>query len=120
MSKEQIALALRTSLSKFQRTYILIDALDELTEDTRQDLALNLGKLYDSFSINLFITSRPSDPDDLKRHFPSLQESEIRASESDIRLHLKNNAWRLPKVVAKDAKLQAQIIATIAKSVDGM
>lgn len=120
MSKEHIALALRKSLSLFSRTYILIDALDELTDDCRRDLVSNLGKLHDDFTFNLLMTSRPSDPDDLKRHFPSFQESEIRASESDIRLYLKNNVWRLPKVVRKDPYLQVRVIATIAKTVDGM
>jgi len=111
---------LKCGLTKFARTYIVIDALDECSDDysIRRRLLDTLRELQQSSLINIMVTSRPIPH--IVSSFPSGLTQEIRASESDIRRYLDSQMSRLPARVKNNQILQQTIVHGIVAAVDGM
>jgi hypothetical protein len=84
--KEQI----RASFNAYQSTTVLVDALDEIEQDSRYDLVTTLNTLASEFEghIKIFLSSRP----DLRIEsmFPTCSKITIEASnnEGDIKTYL--------------------------------
>ena len=104
----------------FSRVFVIIDALDECSNDdrTRRRLLEKLRTLQKLASVNLMVTSRPFP--DIIEEFESATTLEIRASEVDIREYLEEQMSRLPRCVLKDSRLQARIVDGITGAVNGM
>jgi hypothetical protein len=111
---------LQREAQKFSRVFIIIDALDECSNDdrTRRRLLEKLRTLQKLASVNLMVTSRPFP--DIIEEFESAITLEIRASEGDIRAYLEEQMSRLPRCVLKDSRLQARIVDGITGAVNGM
>jgi hypothetical protein len=56
-SREELQHALETSIAKFYRTFLIVDALDEGTPKCRKDLVSTLLLLQQQFKVNIFVTS---------------------------------------------------------------
>ena len=115
---------LRKVVNGFSRVYILIDALDEYTEEngTRKVLLKEIQGLQPS--VHLLATSRwvPN----IQREFQEIEGSlqlEIRAREEDIKCYLKariSQVTRLKRHIGEDRELQKTILDTIVETCQGM
>jgi hypothetical protein len=124
--KEHISL-LKTLSKAFARTYLIIDAVDEVPEFGIQGLETRQGFLEALFSLadhsRLFITSRPHT--NITNVFPGISLSTIRvqAAEADIVSYVSSRvttSTRLKAFVNKDEALQSEIIQTVQKKANGM
>lgn len=124
--KEHISL-LKTLSKAFTRTYLIIDAVDEVPEfgiqglETRQGFLEALSSLADHS--RLFITSRPHT--NIASAFPgiSLSTIQVQAAEADIVSYVSSRittSTRLKAFVSKDEVLQSEIVQTVQKKANGM
>ncbi|KAI0155915.1 ankyrin repeat-containing domain protein [Pestalotiopsis sp. NC0098] len=104
----------------FSRTYIVIDALDELrtSNGCQEQLISCLLELQQNAGVNVLATSRPV-PHIMDR-FKGFESLEIRASTDDIRRYAKGSIHYLPGFVRRNPELLEEITDGIVKSVDGM
>ncbi|KAM0554851.1 hypothetical protein ACHAPJ_006586 [Fusarium lateritium] len=94
ISFREIVVTITTLSNRFQKCYIVIDALDECASDYQQDLLHLLGSIRDT-RCRLFVTSRPFQNRDLFESYPLIR---ITTSKRDVELfvtsHLEKSAAR--------------------------
>ena len=121
-SSREIIDAVNSVVAEFTRIFIIIDALDECSneERTRDKLLEEIFKIQETSSIAVFATSRslPAIVNQFKGKSCTLLE--IRASDQDVRRYLERHITLLPAFVSRNRSLQHSIEEEIAKSVDGM
>ena len=117
----QIYALLRIVATRRQTTFI-IDALDELNPESRDDLLQYLSRLQQQAAVNVFFTSReiPEIKIRITKNFPQLAMIEVKATEDDVSIYVDQSMKTLPKVVQNDKSLQDDIKSTIVKSTGGM
>lgn len=119
-SSQEIMHTLQSVVSQFSRTYVIIDALDELNtrEQVHQDLLTHIHTLRSSHHINVMTTARqmPS----LTLNNPDFLHVKIRASPEDVRKYVYGHMKDLSSFVQKDQDLQDAIADAIVDAVDGM
>jgi len=106
-------------MGRYSKTFFIIDALDECSEDAQRTL-LELGALQVKMNLNLIITSRPSAS--IKQVLEGAEQLEVRARDEDVRSYLQEriSTTRVARVVGSDAALQENILNTITEKADGM
>ena len=111
---------LQTAMESFSRTYVIVDALDELSsqDQVRQNLLEELRGLQDVHEYNLLITSRHIP--NLTLEFPEPLCLEIRASPEDVRRYVYGHMTQLPNCVKTSMGLQESIASSVVAAVDGM
>lgn len=113
---------LQSEAHHFSKLFIVIDALDEYTEnnDIRNNLLAELKKLQPT--LYLMITTRPHVK--IPTHiFPYVAPLEICASDEDIKIYVKSRIMTSDVLQAhtkKDQELEDKIITTIMENVKGM
>ena len=99
--------------------YIFIDALDECSDNTREELLDVFPILKPAYKI--FVTSRSNvNPCQSLEDFVRVQ---LRADESDVRAYLKANIRRrkrLARFCTQDPLLESEMITTISEKASGM
>lgn len=103
------------------KTFIIVDALNELDEDTQDKLLKTLSELQTSVAINLMVTSR--DPRRTVQYIPSAEEINIRASKEDLNLWMDESLGKLPPgcfISKSSPETHQKIKATLAEAADGM
>ena len=82
----------KITLQLYSRTYICIDAVDELEDRTRLALFGAMQDLLNMSGIRLFITGRPHIQKQVSTQFNAMQQFTITivANPNDVRLFLKN------------------------------
>ena len=114
---------LQLEMARFSKVFMLVDALDECTEnnDTRDAVLTNLQHLLSSSNARLLTTSRHVIG--MESYFPSAVRLKIRASDIDIRKYLETRIpreSRLARHISKDASLQELIFSTIIDKAEGL
>ena len=114
---------LQSEMARFSKVFMLVDALDECTEnnDTRDAVLTNFHHLLSSSNVHLLTTSRHVN--DMGSHFPGAVGLEIRASDVDIRKYLEARILResrLARHISNDASLQELIVSMIIDKAEGM
>jgi len=102
----------------FSKVFVVVDALDECSDSTREELLPALRSLAGT---NLLVTSR--DIASIARDFQEDKQLNIRAREEDIRNYIEGRIPRLRFLkihVDKDAALKEDIVKAIVESADGM
>jgi hypothetical protein len=102
--------------------FIIVDALDECSEDNDSRYKL-LAELQNLPMARIFITSRPHITEVRDFRFDVMSELEIRASDDDIRkytLERISTQSRIRRFVEKDDNLNDEIANTIARTSNGM
>jgi hypothetical protein len=119
-SIDEIFGVLQTVCLKYAAVYIVVDALDELTdkEGARSQLLGKLDELQDKTDIHLMCTSRFYP--EIMHKFGSSPELEIRASNDDIRSFVEGRMPLLPKCIQRDDELKHAVEGKIIRAVDGM
>lgn len=120
LTTKQICLAAKSITASVERANVLIDALDELPRQTRDEIIATVLKLQAEAGWSLFLTSRHNAGIEEKiRPDPALT-IEIRAAPEDVQKYLRANLSRLPRFVCGKSGIQELIVRSIAEVVDGM
>jgi Cdc6-like AAA superfamily ATPase len=115
---DEISSVLVDVIRKFPGVFLVVDALDECSEDTARDLLSNLRDHQRSTGMKLLATSRPTI--DFSEFFEEYESMEIKALEHDVKAVLDTLIIKLPKLVREDKNLQFKIKNSIVEAVDGM
>ena len=120
-SLEDISQVLQLVASRYTKTYIIIDALDECSSSNRarQQLLEQLFLIQQGIPINLLATSRFSP--DIEIFFEGRSTRlGIKASEEDLQRYLDGSLQILPLFVWRSEELQRKVKRAIVEAVDGM
>ncbi|KFY52229.1 hypothetical protein V496_08591 [Pseudogymnoascus sp. VKM F-4515 (FW-2607)] len=119
-SADEILNTLKLTLKHFSTAYIVVDALDECSDEYNTPLRLleKLRDLQNTMGIRLMVTSRLIP--DIVGEFRSAPKLEVRASPQDVTKFVKGQIPRLNKCVQRDNELQLEIEEQLVKAVDGM
>lgn len=113
---EEISTALLEVMRDVNVTFLVVDALDECSDLTRQKFLREVQKLQASTTLSLLITARP----DVESMFDGSMRLEIRPPSSDIECYLNNHLDGLSRHVQQDQELSRSIKQAILDTVDGM
>jgi hypothetical protein len=119
-SLNEIFIALLTVCSNQARVYIVMDALDECTDQdgTRSQLIEKLGELQMSTDVRLLFTSRFIP--EITAKFRLDPVLEVRASEEDVKRFVAGQIPRLPSCIRRDDELMRAVQRKIVEAIDGM
>jgi NACHT domain len=110
---------LQLEVRRLSKVFIIVDALDECLESTRDSFLIEIRKLQPS--IHLLVTSRHNII--IEPEFEKAARVEIRASDEDVKKYLKDrieSERQLVRQVRKDPALQETVINTIMENAKGM
>lgn len=117
-TQEELESSFISIASSHDGSFLIIDAIDELTEDTRRRLLPWLHQARNKAPIRCLITSRPLPG--ISQHFVDDLQLEIRANKTDIELNLHKRLDELSIIVQDDETLKQNITHGVAEAVDGM
>jgi hypothetical protein len=119
-SHGELFTALLTVCSNHARVYIVVDALDECTDQygMRSPLVEKLRDLQAKTNVRLLFTSRFIP--EITEKFRSDPILEVRASEEDVKRYVAGQIPRLPKCIRRDDELTLTVQSKIVEAVDGM
>ena len=114
----EISSLLRAELRGYRKVFIIVDALDEYSENQNDcdSLLAELEKLRE-YS-NMMLTSRSVAP--YVDAFRGASRVTIAAKAGDVRQYLESQIPTLPRFVKASPELQELIIQTITEAVEGM
>jgi hypothetical protein len=118
-SLSEISAALGSLLSEYDRSFLLVDGLDECSEDMRWSLVETLQDI--DLKPNLLFTSRHIDA--IGGELMAFERIEIRAHQDDIELYIDQQIRKnrnLRKMVQKNPKVRDDIKQTVVRIADGM
>lgn len=117
-SVTELTSALVSILSSSERSFLVVDALDEYSQiEHKRNAFLDVLSIIKEHC-NIMLTSRPAIT--VSDRFPKARHLEIRARETDVRRYVKSQIPMLAKCVRLKAELQKLIEDTIAEAVEGM
>ncbi|KAK2805838.1 hypothetical protein FQN51_008612 [Onygenales sp. PD_10] len=114
---DELSIALDSTLSRYSKTFIVADALDEADEAASQVLS-TLMELQSRHHIRLLVTSRFVP--EITAKFNNSPWLEIRANDDDVEKYVQDQIKQRLPYVAKDSELRTEVINKITKAVDGM
>lgn len=120
-SLQQLESLLLLLCGTFSRTYILIDALDEVNILEERRTLLSTIQVLQNASAQVFVTSRPNF-EDIKMQFSEAPQVEIVATEEDISTYLKekiSNSLFMTRI-SPFPGLEGEIVETITSRASGM
>jgi hypothetical protein len=117
---DEYAKVLQSEMGRYPKTFLIIDALDECSEEARRTLQTKLREFQAVVNLNLMITSRPQV--NVKKVFEEAILLEVVARDEDVRSYLQERipATRLAQDIAHDIDLQESILGTITWKAGGM
>jgi hypothetical protein len=113
-----IVSCLKSIVDQYNRTFIIVDAIDECPSGCRPKLLKTLFHLRDAHGVNLLATSR--EHHEIEARFPKDSVLEINASPADVNQFLEAHMSDLPEFVSSQRDLQKMIKEVIVKAVCGM
>ncbi|KAI9667659.1 MAG: hypothetical protein M1821_000476 [Bathelium mastoideum] len=120
-SLDELIRELLSICSSFSVVYIIVDALDECSNQygVRRELISTLQSFQATRQdVQLLFTSRYIP--EVAKDFQSSPSLEVRASEEDVRRFVKAQIPRLPNCIQRDLDLRNDVQNKIAEAVDGM
>lgn len=108
---------LHTASRTFKRIFVVVDALDEYSQDSLDDVLQNLQSM--SPAACYFLTSRPN----IQLALKNIVHLKIHAYTADREEYLVNrmeNTKTLCNLTRKDTTLKAQVVKTIVEKAKGM
>lgn len=114
----EISRLLRAELTRYRKVFIIVDALDEYSENQNDcdSLLAEIEQLRECS--NMMLTSRFVAP--WIDAFGGASRITIAAKDRDVRRYLETRMPTLPKFVKANLELQELIIRTIVEAVEGM
>jgi len=117
LSPHEIVDLLNAVLNTFKKTFIIIDALDELDETNLNELVPLVYALQQKSSINVYFTSRYREV--LAQKAPGATQVDIRVREEDLRYCL-NKELRRGSLLSEDPVNVKRAITKIMQASEGM
>ncbi|KAK2747834.1 hypothetical protein FQN55_004710 [Onygenales sp. PD_40] len=114
---DELCIALDSTFSRYSKTFIVADALDEADEAASQVLS-TLMELQSRHHIRLLVTSRFVP--EITAKFNNSPWLEIRANDDDVEKYVQDQIKQRLPYVAKDSELRTEVTNKITKAVDGM
>lgn len=116
----ELEATLQEVLAMFDRSYIIIDALDECQSDDGHIINLpdKILDLQETTNVNFFATSR--DIPDIANKFKGAASLEIATTSDDLAIYMKENMTRLPEFVRRSNALQSEILNCVIAASQGM
>ncbi|KAI9375946.1 nucleoside phosphorylase domain-containing protein [Aspergillus egyptiacus] len=105
-------------IGSFSRVYLVIDALDECEETTRNNLLSQLLKTQSLHKLHILATSRHVP--EITSYFEGHPWLEIRANNGDVLSFLSGQMPTLPRFIRQDSSLREFVIQSIAQVTDDM
>ena len=106
-------------VTESSKVFIVVDALDELSDDCRPKFLPEIFKIQVKTNLNIFVTLRPTL--NIEKEFKECilcQSLEIRAMDEDVECYLESRVSELRILLPKD--LWKDIKTTILYAVKGM
>jgi hypothetical protein len=115
LTYQPILEALKSATAKFSKVFLVVDALDECSSETRAELLIAFRQF--SSTMNLLVTSRDLAPD-----FHGTRHLDIQVNCEDVRSYIEGRIPRtdLQMHVDSDLTLQEDIVNAITRNVEGM
>jgi hypothetical protein len=110
---------LHAEVRRFSEVFIVVDALDECSNDVRDNFLGEIQRLQST--VHILITSRLISS--IETELSKGLQTEIKASDGDVKQYLETriqNESRLACLLRGDAELQATIVESIVKNAKGM
>lgn len=119
----ELSTLLRSVAGCFSRIFVVVDALDEVSEtETRESILAEIHELQSIHpTTSLMVTSRHDTTID--REFEGTERCEIRASDEDVKRYLTtqiSRGGRLARHIKDDPNLRDVILNTLTKNAHGM
>ena len=109
---------LKTTVSLLPRVYICIDALDESTPKSRQELLASLRDIIrESPSTRVLFTGRPHVEEEVQKYFTDAIKVPVSPTSSDIKAYLDARLDRDPEPYAMDDDLRRDILRIIPQMI---
>lgn len=118
-SLNELSALIRATVAQYSKAFLVVDALDECTEDTRSDLVMEIHRLPS----NLYFLCTSRFAPDIEDVFRDAPKVEIRAHDDDVRKFLRaqlQKEGRLKRHVDAEPNLLEEIVNTIVVKVQGM
>lgn len=118
--RDEIVSALTQVCSALTRVYIVVDALDECSEQygERSRLIEQLRRLQTRADVQVLYTCRPIT--EIVEQVKADLKLEVRTSEDDIRRYVGGQLGRMPRFIQQDAELQRSIADGVVEAAEGM
>lgn len=110
---------LQSTARTFSKIFIIVDALDESSEVTRDDLIAEIQKLPPS--LHLMVTSRHNA--NIEQLFKGSIRVEVQANDADVRAYIRtqiDRRERLRRFVQADPSLKEKIETRVSSKAQGM
>ncbi|KAJ9360173.1 hypothetical protein C8Q69DRAFT_527788 [Paecilomyces variotii] len=121
-SPEKLLQMLGTLMTSREKTFVIVDALDEMkaSDGTCRQLLIALFRLQQSVPVSFIATSRHVA--DIASMFRRNRSDliEIRALDDDVRSYIDGQMNKARPFVSEDQKLRSKVKETIVQAVDGM
>lgn len=109
---------LRAELTRYRKVFIIVDALDEYSENQNDCVSLLAEVEQLRECSNMMLTSRFVAP--WIHAFGGASRVTIAAEDRDVRRYLESQIPTLPRFVKADLDLQELVVQTITEAVEGM
>ncbi|KAJ7576471.1 ankyrin repeat-containing domain protein [Mycena floridula] len=113
--------ALQVQIQLYSRVYLVVDALDEYSQDIRDDFISTIRSLTESEHLNVLITSR--DISTIAQEFTNDARIDVRAHDEDVLSYISyriKHEKRLKNIVKEDAVLKKEIVEQVTEKAAGM
>lgn len=117
-SLDEVSQTLTSVITYYSRAYIVIDALDELSNGCQSTFLSTIFSIQAKTGVKVFVTSRPILS--ITELFNGCLSLEILASDEDVRKYLNGRISQLPRCVSGKPELQEEITTQIVQVVEGM
>jgi hypothetical protein len=118
--EDELQSALMSVASRYEKVFLVVDALDEFDASERVKLVSRLFEIQQSGKIDLRVLATSRTIPDIMSQFEDAQRLEVQASEEDIRRYLKGKIFEFPPFVRTNEKLLEDIIAKVSEAVKGV
>ena len=118
LSEHELAKAVETAISTFEKVFLIIDALDECGPPLRSKLLSILHSIQEKSALSLLATAQ--DLPDIRSQLQPCVALKIQASEADVTAFVGQHICDLSSCVQKSNVLRTQVIAAVVDAVDGM
>ncbi len=120
LSQAQATQLLVVVFSCFRRVNVMVDGVDELSNNVRRPFIAEMLRLQRQEGFNLYVTSR--EIPEIQRPFDDhgALGLEIRASDEDVRKFLTDHLFLLPGFVLRSPELQEEVVTSITEASAGM
>ena len=115
---EELFAELQASVHNLEKVFVIIDAIDECSDVTREEFLIQMRKLQPA--ANLMITTRPASH--VANGFPEAACVEIRAKDTDVRSYCEakiRSDYRL-RLMREDVELKNDVISKLVANAQEM